>query len=83
VSHLERASSYIHTPRGYTERMPTWDRASPMGKKLRIAAVVNAFGGLACFVAGATTSLFEFWALGAIEELIMIGCFAMVRSPAR
>lgn len=54
-----------------------------MGKKLRIAAVVNAFGGLACFVAGATTSLVVFWALGAIEELIMIGCFAMVRLPAR
>jgi hypothetical protein len=63
--------------------MPAWDRASPMGKKLRIAAVVNSFGGLACFVAGATTSLVVFWALGVIEELIMIGCIAMVRLPAR
>lgn len=54
-----------------------------MGKKLRIAAVVNGFGGLACFLAAMTTSLVVFWGLGAAEFVIMIGCFAMIRLPAR
>ena len=63
--------------------MPTWERDSPMGKKLRIAAVVNASGGLACFVAAMTTSLVVFWGLGAVEFMVMVGCLAMIRSPAR
>ena len=54
-----------------------------MGRKLRIAAVVNAFAGLACFLAAITTSLVVFWGLGAVEFLIVIGCFAMIRLPAR
>jgi hypothetical protein len=62
--------------------MPTWDRDSPMGKKLRIGAAVNGFGGLACFVAAMTTSLVVFWGLGVAEFVIMIGCFAMIRLPA-
>jgi len=68
---------------GYTDGMPSWDRDSAMGKKLRIAAVVNGFAGLACFVTAITTSLVVFWGLGAVEFLVMIGCFAMVRLPAR
>jgi hypothetical protein len=59
------------------------DRDSPMGQKLRIAAVVNAFGGLACFVAAMTTSLVVFWGLGAVEFMVMVGCFAMIRLAAR
>jgi hypothetical protein len=68
---------------GYTDRMPTWDRDSPMGKKLRVAAVVNGFAGLACFVAAIITSLVVFWGLGCVEFMVMIGCFAMIRLPAR